>query len=74
MRSDQATAEVFFTAFKSLKTAERGAFLARVVGDRRLREELMDLALIEEAKLVKGKIVSARDYFTARRCGERKGH
>lgn len=67
MRTEQATAEVFFTAFKALSYTEREAFMGKVVTDPRLREELLDLALIEEAKQVKGKTVSARAYFARRR-------
>ena len=67
MRTEQATAEVFFTAFKALSPAEREAFIGKMVGDHRLREELLDLALIEAAKKIKGKSVSAREYFARRR-------
>ena len=67
MRSNQATAEVFFTAFKALKSKEREAFLEKVIGDRELREDLFDIALIEKAKKVKGKAVSAKEYFAKRR-------
>ncbi|MBI5179715.1 MAG: hypothetical protein HZA04_10715 [Nitrospinae bacterium] len=64
MKSGQATAEVFFTAFKALKSAEREAFIVKVVGDPQLREDLLDAALIEEAKKVKGRAVSAREFFS----------
>ena len=67
MKSDQATAEVFFTAFKALNHHEREALIEKMVGDPRLREELLDIALIEEAKKVKGKALSAKDYFARRR-------
>lgn len=62
----QATAEVFFTAFKALKTNEQEAFLERVISDPELREDIIDIALIEEAKKVKGKSISAREYFVKR--------
>jgi len=67
MKADQATAEVFYTAFKALAHKQREAFIEKVVGDPRLREELIDLALIEAAKKVKGKAISAQDYFALRR-------
>lgn len=67
MRANQATAEVFFTAFKTLGNKEREAFLEKVISDRELREDLIDMALIEEAKKVKGKAISAREYFSKRR-------
>ncbi|MBI5683125.1 MAG: hypothetical protein HZC45_08195 [Deltaproteobacteria bacterium] len=66
MQTNQATAEVFFTAFKALKTNEQEAFLEKVISDPTLREDLIDIALIEEAKKVKGKSISAREYFTKR--------
>ena len=63
MRSNQATAEVFFTAFKALKSNVKEAFFERVINDPELREDIIDIALIEEAKKVKGKPLSAREYF-----------
>jgi len=67
MNSNQATAEVFFTAFKALKTSEKEAFIAKVVNDPSLREDLIDIALMEDAKKVKGKAVSAKSYFEKRK-------
>ncbi len=64
MKSEQSTAEVFFTAFKALKTVERKAFIGKVVSDPQLREDLIDAALIEEAKKIKGKSVGAKEYFS----------
>jgi hypothetical protein len=67
MKADQATAEVFFIAFRSLKNTEREAFIEKVVSDPRLREELIDVALIEEAKGARGRAISASEYFSKRR-------
>ena len=67
MKSGDATAEVFFTAFKALKKPEKEAFLEKVINEPELRENLIDVALIEKAKKVKGKAVSASEYFTRRR-------
>ena len=67
MRTSQATAEVFFTAFKLLKNRDKEAFLEKVISDSELREDLFDIVLIEEAKKAKGKPISAREYFTKRR-------
>lgn len=64
MKSAQATAEVFFTAFKALKTGEREAFIGKVVSNPQLREDLIDAALIEESKKAKGKSVGAKEYFS----------
>ena len=71
MKANQATAEVFFTAFKALKSAEREAFIEKVINDSRFKDDFIDIALIEDAKKVKGKAVSAKGYFEKRR-GEEK--
>ena len=67
MKTNQATAEVFYTAFKALKNNEKEAFLEKVISDPELREDLIDIVLIEKAKKVKGKPVSATEYFAKRR-------
>ena len=67
MKTNQATAEVFFTAFKALGSTEREAFIEKVVGDPSFREDLIDIALVEEAKKVKGKATYAKEYFEKRR-------
>ena len=67
MTMAQATAEVFFAAFKALKSNEKEAFLEKVLQNSTLRQDVMDIALMEEAKKVKGKPVSARDYFQKRK-------
>jgi len=67
LRAGQATAEVFFTAFKALRSEEKDVFLEKVINDPELREDLIDIALIERAKKVKGKSVSAKEYFSKRR-------
>ena len=58
---------MFFTAFNALKNKEKEAFLEKVISDTELREDLVDIVLIEESKKVKGKPVSAREYFARRR-------
>ena len=65
--TSQATAEVFFTAFKSLKGNEKEAFLEKVLRNPALRQDIIDIALIEEAKKVKGKPIAAKEYFQRRR-------
>jgi len=67
VKSSQATAEVFYTAFKALDADEREVFFEKVVSDPRFKSDIIDIALIEEAKKVKGRTVSARDYFKKRR-------
>ncbi len=67
MTTSQATAEVFFTAFKSLKSNEKEAFLEKILRNSALRQDIIDMALIEEAKKVKGKPIAAKEYFQKRR-------
>ncbi len=50
MTKTKATAEVFWTAFKALPKEERQEVLAKIIKDKRIRHDLMDLALMEERK------------------------
>ena len=50
MTTAEATAEVFWTAFMAMKPKERNAFLERLIADKKLREDLLDVAVIEERK------------------------
>jgi hypothetical protein len=50
MTAAEATAEVFWTAFKAMKPKERNAFLDRLIADPEIREDLLDAALIEERR------------------------
>jgi hypothetical protein len=43
MTTSEATAEVFWTAFKSLRKAEREAVIERLLKDPRIREDLIDI-------------------------------
>ncbi len=47
MTRSEATAEVFWTAFKGLSRTEQQAVIRRVLQDKNLRRDLMDLAVIE---------------------------
>ena len=67
MKASQETAEVFFTAFKALGRTEKEAFIEKMISDTKLRKDLIDIVLIEEAKKVKGKPISAKEYFLRRR-------
>jgi len=44
---EEATAEVFLTAFKSLSKKEKDIFLTKLAEDKELFEDLMDIAAIE---------------------------
>jgi len=55
MKTKGAAAEVFMTAFKSLKREERDIFLTSLLKDKTLREDLVDIALAEERAKQKGR-------------------
>lgn len=50
MTKSQATVEVFYTAFQALKKNEREAFIARLLQDENLAEDLRFAAIIEKRK------------------------
>ena len=50
MTQPQATAEIFWTAYKGMKPAEREAFLAKLMTDKRLAEDLRYAAVIEKRR------------------------
>ena len=47
MTKSEAQAEVFWMAFTALPRPQQQGVLARLVRDHQLREDLMDIALIE---------------------------
>ena len=55
MKTKGATAEVFLTAFKTLPRNEQDIFLSEILKDKRLREDLMDIALAESRAEDKGR-------------------
>ena len=63
MKASEATAEVFFTAFKSLGNDEKESVIQKMFSDPSIREDIMDLVLIEKSKKAKDKAVPAREYF-----------
>lgn len=50
MTNANATAEVFWTAFQSLKKRDRDAVVTRLIGDKNFREDLFDLVILEQRK------------------------
>ncbi len=50
MTKIEATAEVFWTAFKGLPQPEQQEILRRFIRDQGMRHDLMDLAIIEERR------------------------
>ena len=50
MTQPQATAEVFWTAYRAMKPKEREAFLGKLMKDKKLAEDLRYAAVIEKRK------------------------
>jgi hypothetical protein len=48
MKAEGMTAEVFWTAFRTLPKKEQDVFLGKMMKDRRLREDLIDIAIAQE--------------------------
>jgi hypothetical protein len=65
MTHPQATAEVFWTAFQALKPKEREAFLARLMKDKHLAEDLRYAAVIQKRR--NEPTVSLDDYLSGRK-------
>jgi hypothetical protein len=64
MTQPQATAEVFWTAFKALKQEEREAFISRLMKDKKLAEDLRYAVVIHERR--KETTVSLDSYLAKR--------
>lgn len=60
--ADEATVGIFWRAYETLKPKERQELAERILRDRKLVEDLIDHALIEKAKRVKGEPVTLKDY------------
>ena len=55
MKAKGATAEVFLTAFKTLPQKEQDIFLSSILKDKRLCEDLIDIAIAESRAKDKGR-------------------
>lgn len=64
MTQSQATAEVFWTAFQAMKPAEREAFIAKLMTNKRLAEDLRYAVVIEKRK--NEPTISLDDYLSRR--------
>lgn len=64
MTQPQATAEVFWAAYRGMKPSERDLFLAKLMKDKRLAEDLRYAAVIEKRK--NEPTVSLDDYLAKR--------
>ena len=50
MKAVESKAEVYIMALQSLSKAEREAVIARLLEDTKLREDILDLALIQQRR------------------------
>jgi hypothetical protein len=50
MTKTEATAEIFWTAFRVLPREDQRAVLQRILKNESLRRDLMDLAIIEDRR------------------------
>lgn len=50
MNPQEATAEVFWTAFQALSADQREAVIERLVRDEQFREDLVDIVILEQRK------------------------
>jgi hypothetical protein len=64
MTATQATAEVFWTAFRALKKTERSEVLRKLLQDNDMRDDIRYALIIEERK--KESRVSLNDYLAQR--------
>lgn len=65
MGTQGTTAEVFLTAFKTLPRKEQDIFLSEVLKDKKLREDLIDIAIAESR--AKDKSRSFRTFLKAKK-------
>ena len=63
MTIKEATADVFYTAFKSLNRKQKDALLAKMLKDPEFKEGLIDLALIAQARKEPGEDVPLKEYL-----------
>ena len=55
MKTKGATAEVFLTAFRTLKKEEQDIFLTSLMKDEALREDMIDIAIAAKRSKEKGR-------------------
>jgi len=65
MSASEATAEVFWTAFRALPKKDQTAVVIRFLKDRQLREDIIDIAVIEQRRREPGR--SLDGYLADRR-------
>ena len=50
MTTIEATSEVFWLAFRALPKREREAVVEKLLGDKEFKEDLIDIAIIEQRR------------------------
>jgi hypothetical protein len=50
MTPTEATAEVFWTAFRALSRREKGAVVEKLLKDREFMEDLIDIVILEQRR------------------------
>ncbi|OIP27794.1 MAG: hypothetical protein CO103_03220 [Chloroflexi bacterium CG_4_9_14_3_um_filter_45_9] len=70
MKAVESRAEVYLMALQSLSKAERETVVARLLEDRKLREDILDLALIQQRQGEPSR--PFREYLAARGSRSRK--
>ena len=71
MKAVESRAEVYLMALQSLSKAEKEAVIARLLEDTNLREDILDLALIQQRQGEPSR--PFRDYLAERRKRAGKG-
>lgn len=65
MKAVESRAEVYLMAIQSLSKAEKKAIIARLLEDPQLREDILDLAVIQQRQGEPSRPL--REYLVARR-------
>jgi len=71
MKAVESRAEVYLMALQSLSKAEKEAVIARLLEDTKLREDILDLALIQQRQGEPSR--PFKEYLAERRKRARKG-
>ena len=71
MKAVESRAEVYLMALQSLSKAEKEVIIARLLEDTKLREDIFDLALIQQRQGEPSR--PFREYLAERRKRVRKG-
>ena len=71
MKAAESRAEVYLMALQSLSKAEKEVIIAHLLQDTKLREDILDLALIQQRQEEPTR--PFREYLTERKKRARKG-